>query len=258
MVIPSTSTSEARELHYTELIDDPDGSHQLVLAAVESCENLLEVGCATGYLTPHFAKKARLVIAIEPDPLAAERARQRGFDVRSTDLQGFAAGYRGPAFDCIVAADVIEHTSDPEAFLRTMLSLLAPSGTVVLSVPNVAHWTIRWSLLRGAFDYTDTGLLDRTHLHFFTRDSLLRLLKGCGLVCESVAYSLDLHMYSRPILPLRPFRHGYWYQRKLLRRLAARWPGCFALQFVVRCRRSGQGYSGCEGKSRFFNERGAR
>ena len=88
------------------------------------------------------------------------------------------------AYDAIVLADVIEHLRAPENVLRGLLPKLSPSGRIVLSVPNVAHWSVRLSLLRGRFRYEETGLLDRTHLRFFTRETLRELIGNVGLVIE--------------------------------------------------------------------------
>ena len=80
--------------------------------------------------------------------------------------------YKNEKFDLILLLDVLEHTATPEQFLNEILELLAPGGTILISVPNIAHWSIRFSLLFGIFNYTDRGLLDKTHLQFFARKRL--------------------------------------------------------------------------------------
>jgi SAM-dependent methyltransferase len=89
-------------------------------------------------------------------------------------------------FDAIVFADVLEHLPDPIGTLRGYLRFLAPGGVVLVSVPNVAVWNVRASLLLGRFSYTSTGTLDRTHLRFFTRASLIRALTEAGLRMEQM------------------------------------------------------------------------
>ena len=85
----------------------------------------------------------------------------------------------GP-FDAIIFADVLEHLVDPWKVLRKMHPLLSPTGRVLISVPNVAHWTARLNLLLGRFDYTDGYLMDRTHLRWFTRRTAKELALQTG------------------------------------------------------------------------------
>ncbi|WP_414901614.1 class I SAM-dependent methyltransferase [Sphingomonas flavalba] len=85
-------------------------------------------------------------------------------------------------FDLILALDVLEHLTDPQAVLTNLVALLEPGGAVIVSVPNVAHYkVVRDLLLRRRFDYTDAGIMDRTHLRFFTEHSALALMRGAGL-----------------------------------------------------------------------------
>ena len=86
-----------------------------------------------------------------------------------------------PDFDAIVCGDVLEHLVHPAPVLRALGRALAPGGVVVVSVPNVAHLWMRLSLLVGRFDYAERGILDRTHLRFFTERSLRALLTEVGL-----------------------------------------------------------------------------
>jgi len=85
-----------------------------------------------------------------------------------------------PRPDCVIFSDVLEHTSDPWAVLRRWRSVLAPGGTLVVSLPNVAHKSVLRPLLRGRFDYADEGVLDRTHLRFFTRVTAIEMIEACG------------------------------------------------------------------------------
>jgi SAM-dependent methyltransferase len=113
-------------------------------------------------------------------------------------------------FDVIVAADVLEHLKDPAAVLRAIKKRLRPGGYLVLSVPNVAHGSVRLALLQGRFDYTDLGLLDRTHLRFFTRQTIVELLRDAGfavghLECQELMIdrgevSFDMNQLSSELL----------------------------------------------------------
>ena len=162
---------------------DPHSSHFIMLAWLGAGQGrrLLDVGAADGLLSRHLTQAGWRVTAIESDPTLAEKGRAHCERMVATDLDRDLPDLDGP-FDAIVYGDVLEHLVDP---LRTVLGLnqsLAPGGRVVVSVPNVAHLLIRLSLLVGRFDYFDRGILDRTHLRFFTDRSLRRLLGAAGLV----------------------------------------------------------------------------
>jgi len=125
-----------------------------------------------------------VVTGVELDPEAARAAARDLRRVVVADLDRVSlAGSVGPeTFDVVVLADVLEHLKDPGSVLREAALMLAPGGRVVLSVPNVGHGSLRLALLQGRWNYTDTGLLDRTHRHFFTRQTLLELVTSAGLV----------------------------------------------------------------------------
>jgi 2-polyprenyl-3-methyl-5-hydroxy-6-metoxy-1,4-benzoquinol methylase len=100
----------------------------------------------------------------------------------------------GRTFDTILLLDVLEHMIDPFAYLQALSPLAAPGAQVLISVPNVAHWSVRLSLLAGRFEYAARGILDRTHLQFFTRK---RFLEMCGSIP-----GFEIEALSSSIAPL--------------------------------------------------------
>jgi SAM-dependent methyltransferase len=122
------------------------------------------------------------VTALEVDPRAAARAAAHADRVVVGDVQDAAVRARvGGPFDVVLLMHVLEHLVDPWAVLRAARDWLAPGGHAVVLLPNVACWRIRKALfLGGAFEYEDTGILDRTHLRFFTLDSARALLATSG------------------------------------------------------------------------------
>lgn len=158
-------------------------SHAQVLDLVGTGRRVLDVGCSTGYLAAALKERGNRVTGIEIDPEAGERARPHLERLVIGDLQtmDLAAELGEHAFDVVVFADVLEHLTDPLAVLRQAPSLLAPGGSVVVSIPNVAHGAVRLALLAGRFEYRDVGLLDETHLRFFTRSSVEELHRLAGL-----------------------------------------------------------------------------
>lgn len=87
-------------------------------------------------------------------------------------------------FDCILAADTLEHLNDPAGMLRMIREALPPGGLLILSVPNVANFHVRVGLFFGSFEYRDRGILDRTHRYFFTASSLRRMVEKAGFTVE--------------------------------------------------------------------------
>lgn len=158
-------------------------SHAQVLGLVPAGSTVLDVGCATGYLAEALTARGCTVSGVEYDPEAAEKARPHLDHLVVGDLatMDVAAEFGDRTYDVLVFADVLEHVADPADVLRRLLTLLRPGGSVVASIPNVAHGSLRLALLQGRWEYTEVGLLDRTHIRFFTRTSVLELLAETGL-----------------------------------------------------------------------------
>ena len=117
---------------------------------------------------------------VEPSATSADVAQARGLKVATTRFECVTAEAHGQ-FDCISFLDVLEHMKNPLAALEHAKWLLNPGGTVLLSVPNVGHWSVVEDLLEGRFDYLPLGILCCTHLRFFTERSLRELLADAGL-----------------------------------------------------------------------------
>ena len=137
---------------------------------------MLDVGCAHGYVAEVLVRQGCRVVGVERDPEDAARARRHCEEVVVADLDtpGWADALGARRFDVIVFADVLEHVRDPAAVVRRACDLLAPGGMLVASIPNVAHVSVRLELLLGSFRRETLGILDATHLHFFTRETRSR------------------------------------------------------------------------------------
>lgn len=162
----------------------PDDSLQRLAAWVAPGSTVLELGPASGYFTRRLRDGLGCTVdAVELDPAMAEQARPycRRLVVGDLARLDLDAALCGARYQVIVAADVIEHVAHAEPVLEQLKTLLAPGGMLLVSVPNVAYAGLVAALLEGRFEYRDEGLLDRSHLRFFTRDSLAALLARCGL-----------------------------------------------------------------------------
>ncbi|MEW6745863.1 MAG: methyltransferase domain-containing protein [Planctomycetota bacterium] len=145
-----------------------------------TARRVLDVGCGTGALGGALKRERECEVwGIELDRDAAREAREVLDHVLEGDVSGLAGTLPESFFDAIALADVLEHVADPARLLRGLRRSLAPGGNLVLSVPNVRHWSVLRELLEGDFRYREAGLLDAGHLRFFTRRSLERLLAEC-------------------------------------------------------------------------------
>ncbi len=163
-------------------------SHYQMIDLVGGHKSVLDVGCATGYLAQALVERGCIVSGIEFDGAAAEQARKYLDQLVVGDLNelDLVEAFGGRTFDVIVLGDVLEHLANPTEVLSRLVGLLAHDGSVVISIPNVSHGSLRLALLQGNWDYRDLGLMDRTHIRFFTRSTLLAMLHGAGLAAVDI------------------------------------------------------------------------
>lgn len=195
---------------------------------------VLEFGCATGYMSRVLrVDRGCQVTGFEYSPAAAQQAAPfcELMGGRGIEDERCWAPLTGP-YDVAVFGDVLEHLRDAETVLRRTRELLATDGRLLVSLPNVAHHTVRWQLLRGHFDYTESGLLDDTHLHFCTRSSMLATLRHCGYRADELAFSVQP---TRLDYILRRLRLGIL-ERALNRVAYGLIPDAVAFQWLVLAR----------------------
>ena len=216
---------------------DPEAlntSHAQVAVLVGNDKTVLDVGCSTGYLAKVLISQGCTVDGVEIDPEAAEIAGRhlRKVFVVDLDRDDLANEVGKNRYDCIVMADVLEHLVEPGRALRAAVSLLAEGGEVVISVPNVAHGALRLALLQGRWDYRETGLLDRTHLRFFNRESIVELVHGAGLMVEEIRATVNDPLTTEVEIDENrlPFGLVDWVRTQ---------PWSFDYQYVLRARREG-------------------
>jgi 2-polyprenyl-3-methyl-5-hydroxy-6-metoxy-1,4-benzoquinol methylase len=200
--------------HYT-LKPDPYSSHRQIAAWLLQTQAgqilqrpavIYDIGCAQGFLGQLLTGANFVLYGMDYDAVAVEAARPFYRAVRPADIEAALP----PAFperaDVIVLADVLEHTRHPDDCLRRIAQAYAhPGARFVISLPNVAHLYVRLSLLAGRFDYAERGILDRTHLRFFTRATALALLKASQIRVDHVAVT------PAPLPLVNPaFGQGRW------------------------------------------------
>lgn len=179
---------------YFRGIDLYDNANPKILEFYAQEKTVLDIGCGSGLLgkTIKALNPGAIVFGVDYSPSAGEQAAKvlDRYDTVDLDNQPLPAYDR--RFDLIVLADVLEHLKRPDEMLAKTRFLLNPGGAVLISVPNIAHFRIRKSLLAGRFRYADTGILDRTHLKFFTYETLAQMVHQCGFDVVAEKYIAEL------------------------------------------------------------------
>lgn len=216
-------------------IEKPDrwSSHTIIQGWLDDFPpgtSVLDIGTAGGILGKHFQNSGMILKGIEVLPEYAEAARPYYAAMVCARIEDvpdeFITGQDG-----IVCADVLEHLIDPTGVLERLVKLQKPQTQFFISVPNVANLWIRLNLLFGKFDYTENGILDRDHLHFYTRRTFKHLIINSGLRILEIKYT------TIPLNRLSAFFSENWFGRfihKFLAGLTRLTPALLAYQFVVR------------------------
>jgi len=161
-----------------------DNVNQDLLGALPSdLGRVVELGCGAGVMARAYRQKSPNVnwTGIELMPDQANLAKEFVNQVYSCDVEANWPLGQDETFDCLVIGDVLEHLRDPWAILSKFVSHLKPGATTAICIPNVGHWTVIANLLLGHFPYQNQGILDKTHLRFFTLSSMLDLHRQAGI-----------------------------------------------------------------------------
>lgn len=211
-------------LRPTPKYDEFHFASNMIFQLIEPDKRILDVGCGTGKLAEQLRlKKNCYVVGIERDEVEARLAQQRCDKLLLADVEKledipFQAGY----FDIIVFADILEHLLNPEAVLQRFKKYLPDSGYVFVSVPNIANWSIRLKLLAGKWNYKETGLLDKTHIRFFTLKTVKEMIQRCGYTITYLGCTSGL---------------GYVDWRIISRNPANLWKGLLGYQFMIKAKK---------------------
>lgn len=168
-------------VHYP-IKESRHSSHYYFMSWVGKDQEVLDVGCGEGFFAQQLVKEGNRVVGI--DRLSSPQYRHLLAQYVHADLdQGLVEALpdlTGRRFDRILLQDILEHVRNPARLLADCSGLLGAQGLLLISVPNVANITVRLALLFGRFEYTERGILDKTHVHFFTRRSARRMIERAG------------------------------------------------------------------------------
>jgi 2-polyprenyl-3-methyl-5-hydroxy-6-metoxy-1,4-benzoquinol methylase len=216
-----------RGVHYT-LKESETGSHMQILDTIVRGRRVLDLGCSQGLLARPLREKQVRVTGVDARP--PERLAEELEAYYQRDLELPLELPTGRVFDYVVVADVIEHLRNRAQLLRSARRYLKPGGLLIVSTPNIALWFYRLSLLVGRFEYGPRGVLDRTHVHLYTRDSFRREVEGAGFhVLRERVTALPFEVVFESTGRSRLIRSA----ARLYHRIARLWPEMFAYQLIL-------------------------
>ncbi|MGB7182449.1 MAG: class I SAM-dependent methyltransferase [Burkholderiaceae bacterium] len=159
-------------------------NEHLVAMIPTDCEHVVDIGCMHGALGMALtnARPGVRVTGIDIDPNYAREAAKRCHRTLAANIETMSDSIFDSLFpsDCWVFGDCLEHLKDPWQVLRRVRAAIDPEGCLVVCIPNAQHWSVQWRLLSGNFRYEDSGLMDRTHLRWFTRLTLMEMFEETG------------------------------------------------------------------------------
>jgi methionine biosynthesis protein MetW len=204
---------------------DKYSRNRILIEWVGTGKRVLEVGCSTGYMSELMKQRNCAVTGVEVDADAARYAADYCEEVHVLDLNSpdWITRFSENRFEAVLLGDVLEHLVDPARVLTQIREVLAPNGSLVISLPNIVHWETRVKILLGRFNYESCGTLDHTHLRFFTLKTAQKLIESAG--CRIVRF--------HPAVGGRTTGH----LRPMWQMLARKLPGLFAYQLLFEAKR---------------------
>ena len=165
-------------------MNNRNSSHTLILEQIDPCSMVLEFGCASGYMTKFMKEMLNCKVHIvEIDKTAFEYASKYSIGGMCCDIDSgeWENVFKKKTYDYVLFADVLEHLKDPLTALAVSADLLKDNGRVIISIPNICHNDIIIKLFYDRFTYTDLGLLDSTHIHFWGLQDFAHFVEKAGL-----------------------------------------------------------------------------
>ena len=155
------------------------GKYRSVYDKIAAGSRVLEIGCSTGYFSQALIRKNCEVIAVDNDPDAVRTCQQRGIEAHHCDVGSAEFDnilFTQASYDYVLAMDVLEHLAAPHLLISALAKGMQQKAKLIVTGPNVAYWHVRWRLLQGRWEYTEAGVMDKTHLRWFTRATWQRTL----------------------------------------------------------------------------------
>jgi len=216
---------------------DKFSSHMKIIRYLKRLDNkrlkILDVGCSKGFIGKQLCNNYDFY-GIDASIEDAKIAKKYYKDLKIADLDGKKPKYEKDFFDVIIMADVIEHLKDPLSTILYFKKSLKKDGIIICSVPNIANIYIRLKILFGNFDYEEKGILDKTHLKFFTHKSIKNLIKKANLTI----FKEDITPIPLPIInPIFSDGNLLSILHKINFLMAIVWKTMFSFQFIFFCKK---------------------
>ncbi len=186
---------------------------------------VLEIGCADGRLANLLTiKKKCRVYCVEKDTAMSCIARSKCEKMLNIDIERTPLPYSEGFFDHIIMGNVLEHMVDPVKVLKDIRKYLSADGFLIYSVPSIVNWHSRLTIFSGKFEYADSGVFDRTHLHFYNLNSAKKLASDAGYRIEWLDVTPSVYFWKERL-------NFLWY------RMAVVWKNMFADEFVIKAKK---------------------
>jgi 2-polyprenyl-3-methyl-5-hydroxy-6-metoxy-1,4-benzoquinol methylase len=210
-------------------------SHFYLWRLAGANQRILDLGCGEGLAAAKLAEAGNRVTGVDVLPAPKNLDKLEAYVCWDLSRGLDPALLRGKRFEKILLLDVLEHLAAPESVLRPCRDLLEPHGKVIISVPNVANITVRLMLLLGRFDYQPRGILDRTHVRFFTRKTARRMIRDCRFgIAQEIATVMPVELaFGMP--PENPLMRALNFVLRVCTRVMPRLLG-YQWMFVVQAR----------------------
>lgn len=183
----------------------------------EKMDKVLEIGCGEGQTLAwvRSVKQCKWIGGVELFPEAAARALKRLDACYVGNIETIKIPVKKDSLDAILCLDVLEHLADPWKIVRYLHTLLKPGGALISSIPNVQHYSVSFPyLFKGRWDYAAAGILDKTHLRFFVKETAVDLMESSGLKVDIVMDTLTRKKIKLIVMKLMPryFKRFFEYQ----------------------------------------------
>jgi len=186
---------------------------------------VLEIGCADGRLANMLSiKKKCKVYCVEKDPSMAIIVKGKCVDIQNRDIEKIRLPYTEGFFDCLIMGNVLEHMVEPLKVLKDIKKYLSDDGFLIFSVPNIVNWHSRLTIFFGKFEYAESGVFDRTHLHFYNLNSAKKLAIDAGYNIVSLDVTPSIYFFKERL-------NFLWYRMALL------WKNLFADEFIIKAKK---------------------
>lgn len=207
-------------------------TQQKILEIIGKGKTVLEIGSSTGYMTRAFLENSCIVDVVEPDQKAVVKLPKAVRKMLNTSIEDDGIYQKLGNYDFIVMADVLEHLVNPEKALKELVKVSSSGTKLLISLPNVAGWAMRKRLFfKGDFQYQESGLLDKTHLHFYTVNTLPKLLSKNGWKVEEVMGTITRLPFEGLIGSIPVV--GWIFQKTMYQKLVSKYKNLAYYHFLV-------------------------